>query len=195
MQTYDNQLEFVYFVIQYNNFVCYQKKKMLHILKIKIPYKYLQLSIIAKSQYFYTYSFQLSKHSCRIFYLSIHHSHRINRLLIKSFNWIVSRTSKHSVKLNQERQNCIGQNGCQELQKILYPRWKIRWVNEEEGRLNARRKLFTFIERPGQENCRQDQKDHVPRQPVPHPCEVSSPPVERTKKKWIKKKSEFSFKI
>lgn len=61
MQTYDNQLEFVYFVIQYNNSVCYQKKKILHILKIKIPYKYLQLSIIAKSQYFYTYSFQLSK--------------------------------------------------------------------------------------------------------------------------------------
>lgn len=36
--------------------------------------------------------------------------------------------------------------------------------------------LLTFIERSGQEDCRQDQEDHVPRQPVPHPREVPSPP-------------------
>lgn len=36
--------------------------------------------------------------------------------------------------------------------------------------------LLTFIERPGQEDCRQNQEDHVPREPVPHPREVPSPP-------------------
>lgn len=35
---------------------------------------------------------------------------------------------------------------------------------------------LTFIERPGQEDCRQNQEDHVPREPVPHPREVPSPP-------------------
>lgn len=40
--------------------------------------------------------------------------------------------------------------------------------------------LLTFIERPGQEDCRQNQEDHVPREPVPHPREVPSPPERET---------------
>jgi len=40
--------------------------------------------------------------------------------------------------------------------------------------------LLTLIERPGQEDCRQDQEDHVPREPVPHLREVPSPPGKET---------------
>lgn len=40
---------------------------------------------------------------------------------------------------------------------------------------------LTFIERPGQEDCRQNQEDHVPREPVPHPREVPSPPEKESR--------------
>lgn len=40
--------------------------------------------------------------------------------------------------------------------------------------------LLTLIERSGQEDCRQDQEDHVPREPVPHLREVPSPPGKET---------------
>lgn len=60
-----------------------------------------------------------------------------------------------------------GKTDAKKYKRSLYPGWEIQEKGgkkrESQGRLNAPRKLFTFIERPGQENCRQDQKDHVPR--------------------------------
>lgn len=119
MQIYMISIGIFLFCIQYVYKFCLLSKKKkitlyIKLLKIEIPYEYLQLSIIAKFPYFYTYSFQLWKQNHAEFhFLSVHtsfsiKSHRINRLLIKSFNWIASRISKHLVKLNQESQNCIG---------------------------------------------------------------------------------------